>query len=704
MWQTNTWVMTVINFKWILLLMVFSFTKLVMAQNVEFKNANFKSDREGLKAAKKNIKLADQLRENVLTKILNMQDARVDSEKAYLYYQKAHKFNPNNALINYKIASVLLFTNRKEFAKQYMDKAISFSVDLPDEFYFFQGIILQLGGKYTEAIDSYQYFMDNSKKKIVEEYEVLVSKYIKECNIAPDIIEKEHRVWIDNLAINSSYDDWSPCLSADGDLLIFTSNRANDNDINEIGFYDQDIYYSNLSSRIFTEISSISELNTESDDVSGGLSYDGQRLLIYKEEDSNTDVFESKINGKIWGNPYRKMGDKLRGGNTEKDETFASFDPADIKVYYITDGGYSGNQDIYFSGVMNRERNIWGKGQSAGIVNTKFQEGSVYIHPDARTMYFSSKGHNSIGGYDIFVSYIDDLGHWSKPINLGYPINTPYDDLFYSATASGRYAYIASNRAGGKGGLDIYKVTYWGADKMMTLDYEDQLMASIASPVSDNSIAEPITFDEKSLTVFKGKILDAVTKNSVSAAINIIINKTGEIYTSAYSNSATGKFLLSLPAGENYGISVVADGYLFHSENFNLPKEDGFNMVNKDIELKNIKVGNNITLKNVFFDTGKWDMKDDSYAELDRLISLLADISSLKIEISGHTDNIGTESFNEILSQRRADAVVSYLVANGVDKNRLSAKGYGHIDPVKTNETEEGRAANRRTEFKIIEN
>jgi tetratricopeptide (TPR) repeat protein len=705
MLQKNTWIMIVINLRQtFILLVVFSFSHLILAQNVDFKNANFKSDRNGLKAAKKDIKIADQFRENALTSILSMQDAILDSENAYLYYQKANKFNPNNAVLNYKMASVLLFTNRKEFAKQYLDKAISLSVDLPNDFYFFQGMVLQLEGKYANAIESYQFFIDNSKKKIVEKYNVITRKYIKECRLAPSILEKEYRVWVDNIAINSSYDDWSPCLSADGDLLIFTSNRTNESVINEIGFFDQDIYYSNLSGRKFEKTSSLSELNTATDDVSGGLSFDGQRLLIYKEEDGNTDVFESKLNGEIWKKANRKMGEKLRGGNTERDETFASFDPADIKVYYITDGGYRNNKDIYFSGIMNRERNIWGKGQSAGSVNTKFEEGSVYIHPDARTMYFSSKGHNSIGGYDIFVSYIDDLGHWSKPVNMGYPINTPYDDLFYSATASGKYAYIASNRAGGMGGLDIYKVTYWGAEKLMTLDYEDQLMASIASPFSDKSVAEPITFDEKSLTVFKGRVFDAVTKSSISAAINIIINKTGEIYTSVFSNSSTGKFLLSLPAGENYGISVVAEGYLFHSENFDLPKGDGFNMVNKDIELKNIKVGNNIALKNVFFDTGKWYVKDDSYAELDRLVSLLEEIYTLKIEISGYTDNVGAESFNQILSQRRADAVVSYLIANGVDKKRLSAKGYGQLNPVGSNETEEGRAENRRTEFKIIEN
>ena len=680
------------------------FSQSTFAQNIEFRNSNFKSDKEGLKLAKENIKFADNFRDNAIIEMLAMHDAELLYSQAVFYYQKAQSFNPNNAELNYKIGSCMLFTHNKENAFSYLKKAASLSNDFPNDFLFYKGMCLQLDGEFGKAIEQFELFRNSAKKKELELFEMLAKKYIKECNSSVDVLSQTHRIWVDNLSLNTEYDDWSPCLSADGDLLLFTSNRPNENSANDIGSYDQDIYYSNKKSRKFKSIFPLSELNSSSDDVSGGLSYDGQRLLIFKEEDGNTDVYESELNGKYWGEVNRKMGKKSRGGNTDKNETFASFDPPDIKVYYITDGGHSGNKNIYFSGVMNRERNIWGKGQSAGVVNTKFQEGSVYIHPDGKTMYFSSKGHNTLGGYDIFVSYVDDLGHWGKPINLGYPINTPYDDLFYSATASGRYAFIASNRAGGKGGLDIYKVTYWGADKPMTADFEDQLMASIASPVSDNSVAEPITVEEKSLTVFKGKILDAITKNSIAADIEITINSTGEVYTSLKSNSSTGKFLLSLPAGKNYGISVAADGYLFHSENFDLPKGDGFNLVNKDIELKNIKVGSNITLRNVFFNSGKWDVKSDSYAELDRLVALLSDIPALKIELSGHTDNVGSVSFNELLSQRRADAVVNYLVGKGVDKKRLSAKGYGQSKPVDSNNTAEGRALNRRTEFEIIEN
>ena len=687
-----------------LLVVVIFFSQSTFAQNIEFKNSNYKSDKEGLKLAKENIKFADNFRDNAIIEMLAMHDAELLYSQAVFYYQKAQIFNPNNAELNYKIGSCMLFTHNKENAFSYLKKAASLSNDFPNDFLFYKGMCLQLDGEFGKAIEQFELFRNSAKKKELELFEMLAKKYIKECNSSVDVLSQTHRIWVDNLSLNTEYDDWSPCLSADGDLLLFTSNRPNENSANNIGSYDQDIYYSNKKSRKFKLIFPLSELNSSSDDVSGGLSYDGQRLLIFKEEDGNTDVYESELNGKYWGEVNRKMGKKSRGGNTDKNETFASFDPPDIKVYYITDGGHSGNKNIYFSGVMNRERNIWGKGQSAGVVNTKFQEGSVYIHPDGKTMYFSSKGHNTLGGYDIFVSYVDDLGHWGKPINLGYPINTPYDDLFYSATASGRYAFIASNRAGGKGGLDIYKVTYWGADKPMTADFEDQLMASIASPVSDNSVAEPITVEEKSLTVFKGKILDAITKNSIAADIEITINSTGEVYTILKSNSSTGKFLLSLPAGKNYGISVAAEGYLFHSENFDLPTGDGFNLVNKDIELKNIKVGSNIALRNVFFNSGKWDVKSDSYAELDRLVALLSDITSLKIEISGHTDNIGSVSFNELLSQRRADAVVNYLVGQGVDKKRLSAKGYGQSKPVDSNNTAEGRALNRRTEFEIIEN
>ncbi len=694
----------IVNRLIVILIFIF-FKQILFAQNIEFKASNFKKNKKEYEKAKKELKFGDDLRDLGLQKVFNFQEAEDLFLEAIYFYKKVYEFNPNNALLNFKIGSSFLFTNQKELSYKYFLKAKSLDDYVSEDFLFYYAIALQLNGNFNKAIETFELFASKSKEKLYKKYELLCKKYIEECYRASQIEKEELRIWIDKLNINTKYDEWSPCLSADGDLLIFTSNRPNGKEPNNIGGYDHDIYYSNLIKRSFEASNPITELNTANDDVSGGLAYDGQRLLICKKEDGNSDVYESKLVGTKWSHPVRKMGDKNRGANSNMNETFASYDPPDIKVYYITDGGYNNNQNIYFSGVMNSERNLWGKGQSAGHeLNTKFQEGSVYIHPDGRTMYFSSKGHDSFGGYDIFVSYVDELGHWGPPINLGYPINTVYDDLFYSATASGRCAYISSNRPGGEGGLDIYKITYWGADKPMTSDYEDQLISSIQKPISDNFIAEPIIVEEKSLTVFKGRILDAVTKNPIRAEIIITINSTGKIYTTSTSNSVTGKFLLSLPSGSNYGISVNAEGYLFHSENFNLPKNDGFNMVVKDVNLKNIKVGSNITLNNVFFDTGKWDVKSDSNSELERLIQLLNDIPNLKIEIAGHTDNTGNSTLNKNLSEKRAESVVKYLVNNGISASRLSAKGYGDTQPISSNDTKDGRSQNRRTEFRILKN
>ena len=321
-------------------------------------------------------------------------------------------------------------------------------------------------------------------------------------------------------------------------------------------------------------------------------------------------------------------------------------------------------------------------------------------------MYFCSQGHSSIGGYDVFVSSRDEeLGLWGKPINMGYPINTPFDELYFSISANGKKAYFASNRGGGAGGMDIYCATFWGEPKQPTVASEDNLIASIASPIEDTYTPETVEVTvANSLTVFKGRILDGLLQDPVEAEIKIFDNSTGEVYAVMRSNSATGKFLLSLPSGLNYGISVEAEGYLFHSENFNLPKGSAYNMINKDIELKNIDIGSKIALRNVFFDTGKAEVKIDSYPELDRLIQLMTDVPSLKIELSGHTDNVGGNAANERLSQRRAEAVRAYLVSRSVDGGRVTAKGYGASRPVDTNATKAGRANNRRTEFEITAN
>ncbi len=321
-------------------------------------------------------------------------------------------------------------------------------------------------------------------------------------------------------------------------------------------------------------------------------------MLIYKNEGENYDIYESLLKGANWTSPKKLH----RGLNTKADQTYASYNFNDRKIMFVSSkkiGNSSRGTDIFFCGRMNGRKDEFGAAQTVGsTVNSRFNEGSVYMHPDGETMYFSSEGHNSMGGMDIFVSY-KKQGSWSEPENLGYPINTPYDDYFFAATASGKYAYIASNREGGKGGLDIYKITFWGTEKNQTLATEDYLLASVATPIKNVQIENKVKVNKKSLTVFKGKTIDAISNKAIEAKITITDNTSGRKIESIKTNSATGKFLLSLTSGKNYGITVEADGYLFHSENFDIKNGGSFNMVNKVVKLKNIKKGSTIALRNI---------------------------------------------------------------------------------------------------------
>ena len=346
----------------IILLLSFFSAGHIFSQNVEFKSSNFKSDKDGLKQAVKNIKAGDEFLEMGNDAIFARNDAIDYFEKALFYYLQANDFNPNNIELNVKIGNSYLYTNQKYLAYNFLEKAISLDANKQEEnpnIHFYYAMSLQLEGKFSDAISQFSIFKKRQKEKRFEPFKDFYKKHINECESAIELSSIPQKVWVDNISLNSENDDWSPCLSADGELLIFSSNRPNEHIEDEFGRFDNEIYFSTLEKRKWTSIEAISTLNTENDDVAGGLSYDGQRLLIYKIENENADVFESKLNGTKWETTKRKMGKQGNSVNTTDNQTLASYDPKDIKVYYLTDGGYGKNWDIMFSGVMNRERNIW---------------------------------------------------------------------------------------------------------------------------------------------------------------------------------------------------------------------------------------------------------------------------------------------------------------------------------------------------------
>ena len=492
-------------------------------------------------------------------------------------------------------------------------------------------------------------------------------------------------VTITNLGknINSAEDDYCPSLNADNTLLIITSRRegttGEKKDLD--GKYFEDFYISTYSktSNNWSKVRNLGPpVNTEGHESIPCLSADGQTVYYYKwtEDGGNGDIYTSAVKGKKWKTP-EKLSSEI---NTDAWESQPSVTADGNTLYFVSNReGGEGGRDIYVS-FKDKITGRWGSAKNLGpVINTKYDEGCPFIHPDGKTLYFSSQGHGGMGGYDVFITSLQDDGTWSEPKNMGYPINSEDDDVFFRFTASGDKAYFSSVRKEGLGGQDIY-----------LMDFPKTTEPGI-------QVDRP-----KGVTTLIGIITDEVTHAVLEANVVLENIDKGEVIATFMSNEETGKYLVILPSGGNYGISVSKEGYLFHSENFNIPPESEFKEVEKDVELKKIETGQKIILKNIFFDYDKATLRPESRLELDRLVKLMQENPNLKIEISGHTDNMGTEEYNINLSYARARAVVDYLITNGIDRERLVSKGYGESQPIETNDTEEGRQLNRRTEFKIL--
>ena len=684
--------------KYILSAFVAFFSMLAFAQNVEFKAANFKDDKEGLKKAEEAIKKGDEFLALGNEAIFQVQSPGFNYQKALKEYLVAQKFNPNNGHLNFKVGVCYAYSTDPTKCIEFFKKANTLDPACDPFMNYYLGYAYQLEEKFDDATKAYVAFETNYKK--ADNFTKFVSQRKNECKLAKTAKAAPVRAWVDNVpSLNSEFDEISPSITTDGSELILTSNRPNGHATNEVGGYDKDIYTASLSDGKWSTPKAIAgPINSDGDDVSNSMNYDGTKLLLHRLVNGQYDIFESKLSGLNWSNPAPAH---FAISSSKANEQYGTYSDDGWSIYFMRDNDSRANGfDIMYSSMQSKLQKDYMAATMIPTVNSKFNDGPIYLHIDGETMYIASEGHESIGGYDIFVSKKVG-GQWTKPVNMGYPINTPYDDFFFASTANGKFAYISSNRAGGKGGYDIYKVTFWGPEKSPVVDVEDYLLSSIAMPMKDAQVEATVDVNKKSFTVFKGMTIDAMTKKPVEAQIEITDNVTGKVIETFTTNSATGKFIITLASGKNYGIAVKADKYLFHSENFDIPMGSADNLVNKVIELKNIAIGSKIALRNIFFDTGKSTLRAESNAELDRLVKLMKDVPTLKIEISGHTDNTGSATLNETLSQSRAEAVVAYLTTKGIAANRMTAKGYGASKPIASNATDDGKQQNRRTEFEI---
>lgn len=474
-------------------------------------------------------------------------------------------------------------------------------------------------------------------------------------------------------AVNSANDEYLPALTADGQTLVFTRRFPRTGCTTANTDMEEDFYVSVKKNGEWTKAVRMSEpVNTYDNEGAQCISQDG-RMMIFtgcnrKDGAGRCDLYICRREGNQWSKP-QNLGMPVNTAAWEAQPTFS----VDGKTLYFVSNrkGGLGGMDIWKSELVNGQ---WSQPQNLGApVNTPGDEKTPFIHFDDRTLYFASDGHVGMGGLDLFMSKLQDDGSWSDPVNVGYPINTEGDESNMIVGADGRTAIYSSDQLGGYGREDLY---------MFEL---------------------PETVRPQATTYIKGIVYDKKTKKLLSAAFTIADLTTKTDVVSATSDPVDGSFLLTMPGLHQYALSVSKEGYLFYSQNFEMTAASIDNPYLLEIPLEPIEVGSSITLRNVFFETAKWDLTAASSVELDKVVDLMAKNQSMRVMLEGHTDNVGSDAANQKLSENRAKAVYDYLVKHGVASNRLQYKGYGESKPIADNNTEEGRAQNRRTVFTVLQ-
>lgn len=596
-------------------------------------------------------------------------------KEAEEYIKKAIEKDDNFIEAHAAYAQLLIEQKKYEEAAKHLQKAISVNPDAYPVNHFMLANVSMITGNYETAYNAYKKFLSyqyiNPDMKEIAQHEIKNAEFGMKAVKNPQPFKP---VNIGN-AINSPNDEYFPSITADGETFIFTR---------KVGM-QEDFYVSRKVNGKWQAAVPIREINSMGNEGAPSISADGKMMFFasciniegnYGSPDrkgyGSCDIFYSEnINGK-WSKPVN-VGPPI---NTQHWETQPSFSSDGKTLYFIrgiVDRSGIKQGDIYMS-VLDDNGKFSEPVKLGPNINTDKDEESVFIHPDNQTLYFSSNGHIGMGGLDIYMSKRQPDGSWGPAINLGYPINTHNDENSLLVDPSGKIAYFASNRSDSYGGLDIYQFE-----------------------LPENARPQNITY-------VKGKVYDAVTKQPVVANFELFDLSNQNKIAQSFSDQS-GNFLLTLTEGKNYMINVQQKGYLFYSDNFSLQNtqtsfEKPFIL---DIPLMPIDTGAITELKNVFFDVNKWELKPESKAELDKLILFLKQNPSVKIELSGHTDNSGDKKFNQTLSANRAKAVYDYLVKEGqINPQRLTYKGYGDSKPKVPNDSPENKAKNRRTEFKII--
>lgn len=673
-------------------------------ETVEIRKKDFKKgteQTEGFKEAWKSIREGDKYYEEGAGTYSIARD----------HYLFAHQYNSEHPGLNYRIGVCYLLGDDAFRAIDYFLAAYNADQELTSDISLMIGRAYHMVEKFDKAK---QYYMEYRQdlvpgEDIVQETN-RVDKLIMECEYGKDLSANPRRVIIQNLgeAVNSPFDDYNPRFAYDDTALFFTSRRPFGKKPGRSEFdnkYYENIYISPVENgKTFLEAYAPGKpFKAKGNNAVVGLAPDGSTIFMYlgEEDGGNILALEYKPEKDKWKKPKR-FSKKIE---SDAEETTVAMTPDGQTLYFVSANPEltTGGKDILV--VRKNEKGKWGDPENAGgLINTIYDEEGVFLADDGQVMYFSSKGHNSMGGFDVFKSAMGEDGRWEAPENIGYPVNTPNDEVFYVTDKEGVYGFYATQREGGWGGRDIYKVISLGSEKQVLTLTRDSLVAGLNLLVKEPFLSFPEILSVDTTLILSGQVKDTImgADTTIMAGLSFLNPETGEVIARAMTGT-DGFYRARIPEPGIYGVEINATGYLYYLDILDLSGLNPDEPAERNFYLQKIEVGTKVVLDNIYFETGKSVLTPNSFEALDQVVRFLENNQSVRLEISGHTDNTGSLRINTRLSEARAKAVVDYIVNKGITPGRLEYKGYADSQPVAENDTPEGREMNRRVEFKVLE-
>ena len=644
--------------------------------------------------------------ESIADQLVDMADEIMGSTKAMIdargIYEQAAEMDTTHLIANYKTGEFYLKTNEREKASKFLLRVHQINPDFRFDLLYMIVQAYQYGYDFHLAKEFYSKYLkrldwDKNYKgdDLVPRNEV--ERKLKQCEQALSYAESpfQYKIHAIGSEINSEGHDFAPVFNADETIMVFTSRRREGNlnqDVFEDNFPYEDIFIAHKKDGKWQEAQNIGEnVNTKFHDSNLALSADGKKLFLYRDRNGGDIYVSEQGEDGEWGKPVELEG-KV---NSSYSENSISISPDGNVLFFSSNrpeglGGF----DIY-KAVKNKKGN-WANIENLGEnINTKYDEDSPFINYDGKSLYFSSKGHGGAGGYDIFrTEYDEATNEWSTPVNLGFPVNTPDNDIFFVSTNNGKKAYYSSVRPQGVGYTDIYMLD------LPDNDSQENIAEKEVASSNENTTPDPAYLDITLNMVVKNSATEEVISG---ATVELEHKESGKKETNHSTNNAKYQFALSQNKAETYKVSVQHEGFLYHNSLVSVVPSGEGTEVQKVLYMDPIKVGSVVILRNVYFRYNSDRILQESFEELDKLLEFLNKNQNVSIEVGGHSDNVGSTAMNLKMSEYRANALVKYLIAKGIPSSRLSYKGYGDTQPIASNDDEkDGRELNRRVEFKVV--